>query len=191
MQRSEMNPEAENYYSYHPIVDLAEPIIVIGSPQARPGMVVATIGCLTGLTVIELDRWVEHFVGCSVKKILESRGSASLHRERINLLERAVLNRPPALIAVDERFALKAGPGVLLDLPVKVLWLRDQSRSLRQGAGLCNAVENAIFTFIQWFRSVRVRVFRGRNVAATAILQIDGQHPWTIAQEVVRQLKSK
>lgn len=61
-----MNMSDSSYYDYHPTVQLARPLALGGVPGAPYREVGHHLATLTGLTLIDLDRWIEHQVGQSL-----------------------------------------------------------------------------------------------------------------------------
>lgn len=97
-----MNMSDSSYYDYHPTVQLARPLALGGVPGAPYREVGHHLATLTGLTLIDLDRWIEHQVGQSLWDFVREDGEEELRRKEFEYLNRALAAQPRGLIIVSE-----------------------------------------------------------------------------------------
>jgi len=95
------------YYGDHPgdtgaAIELPareRPLVLIGAPGAQVGSVAAALCSLTGWSLADLDRRVEHDAGRSLAALLQSEGPRMIRAREAAALARALQERPPAVIA--------------------------------------------------------------------------------------------
>jgi shikimate kinase len=97
----------DDYYAYSPTVVLEQPIAIIGFAGARVSVIAAAIVSLTGLPLIDLDRWIEHEVGASLAQFVLRKGEAALRATESLLLLRALDARPAGILALGEGAVLR------------------------------------------------------------------------------------
>lgn len=91
-----------DYYDYHPTVQLDRSIVLGGVPSAPYREVGHYLATLSGLTLVDLDRWLEHQVGTSLWDFVQAEGEDVLRRKESEYLERALNAHPHCLIIVGE-----------------------------------------------------------------------------------------
>jgi shikimate kinase len=118
--------------SAHPPLD--RPVVLVGVVGVGLSSIATTIGSLTGWSVTELDRRVEHEAGRSLAHARLKDGSGPVQERSRALLGRALRERPPALIAA--RAAVLAHPDTVQDVLSKAVLvvLRAPPSVLRAGA---------------------------------------------------------
>ena len=108
------------YYDYHPKVIPEQPIAIIGFPGARVALIGAAVSALTGLTLHELDRLIEHESGSTISLLVLNESESALRRLESKLLQRVLSSKPPGIITLGE--------GAMLD--------EDNRRRIKQQAKL-------------------------------------------------------
>ncbi len=93
---------SDDYYDYHPTVQIERPIVLGGVPSAPYREVGHYLATLSGLTLVDLDRWLEHQVGTSLWDFVQAEGEDALRRGESEYLERALNAHPHGLIIVGE-----------------------------------------------------------------------------------------
>lgn len=97
----------DDYYSYQPTVTLARPLVLCGFVCAPVSDLGSLLAQRTGLPYIELERWMEHELGEGLAPAVERQGWPAVRGVERRLLDRALDDRPPAVIALPD--------GALLD----------------------------------------------------------------------------
>lgn len=184
----EMTSYADAYFSYHPTVMPEKPVVIVGSQQTHLGLVVAKLGCLTGLTVIEVDRWVEHTAGRSVQAIVRDRGEGTLRAMRLASFDQAIANKPPAIVALDEGFAHAAGADALRFDRATIFWLQceDSTPSLDGTRSPVVDMMHAALRSVRHLGAPWLRRSGGSRSDHRQMIRADGKHPWTTAKEILR-----
>ncbi len=90
------------YYDYHPTVALSRSVVLGGTPSAAYREVGHDLAALTGLPLIDLDRWLEHQVGQSLWDFLQREGEDKLRYMETELLVKSLSNSPCGLIIAGE-----------------------------------------------------------------------------------------
>ncbi len=96
-----------NYYDYGPLVLLQRPIALIGFLGVDPHGLGRDLAALSGLPLIEVDRWIEHEAGQSLVSLVQTQGIEALRQLEDRLLTRALATRPLGIIVL--------GDGVLIN----------------------------------------------------------------------------
>ena len=140
--------------------------------------------------MIKVDRWVEHTAGRSVQAIMRDRGEAKLQALRMATLERAIANKPPAIIALDDDCARAVGTADLRYDRATFFWLQREDDACRREGGR-SPVSNSLYATFRTVRHFGARWFRRRGSARTdqsRVIRADGTHPWTTAKEILGQI---
>ena len=95
------------YYDYDPILSLQRPIALTGFIGSGADGLGQAFSQRTGVPLVELDRWVEHRLGCSLSASALTGGEAPQRRAERELLPRALEEKPCPVIVL--------GDGTLLD----------------------------------------------------------------------------
>lgn len=91
-----------SYYDYHPTVQLERPVALGGMPGTPYREVGHYLASLTGLSILDLDRWLEHQVGKSLWDFVQSEGEQELRQKEFEYLDRALVAQPCGLLIVSE-----------------------------------------------------------------------------------------
>ena len=91
-----------SYYDYHPTLQLERPVALGGMPGTPYREVGHYLTSLTGLSLLDLDRWLEHQVGESLWDFMQSEGEHVLRQKEFEHLDRALLAEPCGLLIVGE-----------------------------------------------------------------------------------------
>ena len=91
-----------SYYDYHPTLQLERPVALGGMPGTPYREVGHYLTSLTGLPLLDLDRWLEHQVGESLWDFMQSEGEHVLRQKEFEHLDRALLAEPCGLLIVGE-----------------------------------------------------------------------------------------
>jgi shikimate kinase len=120
----------DGYYDYHPTLQLPRPVALTGFFGAGVAEVAAIVSQRTGLSVVELDRWIEHEAGCSLSALVLERGLEELRRIEARLLPRALAQLPPALIALGDGALLREDNRRHVERAADLLYLRAELETL-------------------------------------------------------------
>ena len=69
-----------NYYEHEPLVLLQRPIALIGFLGVDQHGLGRDLAALSGLTLIEVDRWIEHEAGQSLVSLVQTQGIEALRQ---------------------------------------------------------------------------------------------------------------
>ena len=69
-----------NYYEHGPLVLLQRPIVLIGSLGVDQHGLGRDLAALSGLPLIEVDRWIEHEAGQSLVSLVQTQGIEALRQ---------------------------------------------------------------------------------------------------------------
>lgn len=81
---------------------LSRPVALIGYPGVAYRQIGRDLASLTGLTLIDLDRWLEQAAGMSLWAVLRGRGLEILRDLESSLLTRALAARPYGLLLLGD-----------------------------------------------------------------------------------------
>jgi shikimate kinase len=116
----------QGYYDYHPTHHLDRHLTLVSFVNQLTRTVAHTLASTTGLPLSLIDELVEHELGGSAHKIIESRGLDVWRSAEKREVAKAVASRPPSIIALGEgtlsdpdslNLALDASELVYLYLP--------------------------------------------------------------------------
>jgi shikimate kinase len=126
----------DGYYSYQPAVTLDRPLCLIGFMGAGVGAVGSTLGALTGLTWIDLDRRVEHAAGRSISHLVLREGLDAWRTIERGELRRALGARPPRIVSLGDGALLDDDNRALVKERAQLVYLRapveDLARAVRR-----------------------------------------------------------
>ena len=97
-----MSMSNSSYYDYHPTIQLERPVVLGGMPGTPYREVGHYLASLTGLSILDLDRWLEHQVGKSLWDFVQSEGEEVLRQKEFEYLDRALVAQPRGLLIVSE-----------------------------------------------------------------------------------------
>ena len=126
----------DGYYDHHPSVHLARPIVLWGFMGSLCDRVASSLGALTGLPSVDLDRRVEHRAGRSVSRIVLEEGSCEYRHVEQDALAQALSDRPFGVIALGEGALLHPGNLERLRAEATTVYLQwplaDLARNIRR-----------------------------------------------------------
>ena len=96
-----------NYYDPGPLILLQRPVSLIGFPGVDQHGLGRDLAALSGLPLIEVDRWIEHEAGQSLGALVQTRGLAALRQLEDRFLDRALAARPPGVLVLGDGALLK------------------------------------------------------------------------------------
>jgi shikimate kinase len=99
----------DGYYDHHPSTQLDRPIVLWGFMGSLCDRVASSLGALTGLPSVDLDRRVEHRAGRSVSQLVLEAGSCEYRHVEQDVLTQALADRPYGVIALGEGALLHPG----------------------------------------------------------------------------------
>ena len=96
-----------NYYEYGPLVLLQRPIVLIGFLGVDQHGLGRDLAALSGLPLIEVDRWIEHEAGQSLVSLVQTQGIEALRQLEDRFLTQALTTRPPGIIVLGDGALIK------------------------------------------------------------------------------------
>ena len=96
-----------NYYEHGPLVLLQRPIALIGFLGVDQHGLGRDLAALSGLTLIEVDRWIEHEAGQSLVSLVQTQGIEALRQLEDRFLTQALATRPPGIIVLGDGALIK------------------------------------------------------------------------------------
>ena len=96
-----------NYYEHGPLVLLQRPIALIGFLGVDQHGLGRDLAALSGLPLIEVDRWIEHEAGQSLVALVQTQGIEALRQLEDRFLAQALATRPPGIIVLGDGALLK------------------------------------------------------------------------------------
>jgi shikimate kinase len=102
-----MQTPANDYYAYQPTIRLRQPLVVTGYPGLPFRTLAYELAEMTGLSLTDVDRWVEHEVGTSLSSLVREQGMAALRRRQATLVSRSLATSPPRLLVISDQVLLE------------------------------------------------------------------------------------
>ena len=96
-----------NYYEPGPLVLLQRPVVLIGFPGVDQHGLGRDLAALSGLPLIEVDRWVEHAAGQSLVGLVQTQGLEAVRQLEDRFLAQALAARPPGIVVLGDGALLK------------------------------------------------------------------------------------
>ena len=96
-----------NYYEPGPLVLLQRPVVLIGFPGVDQHGLGRDLAALSGLPLIEVDRWIEHAAGQSLVGLVQTQGLAVVRQLEDRFLAQALAARPPGIVVLGDGALLK------------------------------------------------------------------------------------
>ena len=96
-----------NYYEHGPLVLLQRPIVLIGFLGVDQHGLGRDLAALSGLPLIEVDRWIEHEAGQSLFSLVQTQGIEALRQLEDRFLAQALTTRPSGIIVLGDGALLK------------------------------------------------------------------------------------
>lgn len=96
-----------NYYDPSPLVLLQRPLALIGFLGVDQHGLGRDLAALSGLPLIEVDRWIEHQAGQSLAALVQTQGLRALRQLEDRFLAQALAARPPGIIVLGDGALIK------------------------------------------------------------------------------------
>ena len=96
-----------NYYEYGPLVLLQRPVALIGFLGVDQHGLGRDLAALSGLPLIEVDRWIEHAAGQSLVSLVQTQGIEALRQLEDRFLAQALTTRPPGIVVLGDGALIK------------------------------------------------------------------------------------
>lgn len=96
-----------NYYEYGPLVLLQRPVALIGFLGVDQHGLGRDLAALSGLPLIEVDRWIEHEAGQSLASLVQTQGIEALRQLEDRFLAQALTTRPSGIIVLGDGALIK------------------------------------------------------------------------------------
>ena len=96
-----------NYYEHGPLVLLQRPVALIGFLGVDQHGLGRDLAALSGLPLIEVDRWIEHAAGQSLVSLVQTQGIEALRQLEDRFLAQALTTRPPGIIVLGDGALIK------------------------------------------------------------------------------------
>ena len=97
---------AQDYYSYQPTIRLRQPLAITGYPGLPFRTLAYELAAMTGLSLIDVDRWVEHQMGTSLSNLVKESGLEALQCRESQLVLRSLAPSPPHLLVFSDQVLL-------------------------------------------------------------------------------------
>ena len=107
MPTSERREILSNYYEHGPLVLLQRPVVLIGFLGVDQHGLGRDLAALSGLPLIEVDRWIEHEAGQSLVSLVQTQDIEALRQLEDRFLAQALVTRPPGIIVLGDGALLK------------------------------------------------------------------------------------
>ncbi len=102
-----MQAPANDYYTYQPTIQLRKPLAITGYPGLPFRTLAYELAAMTGLSLIDVDRWVEHQVGTSLSNLVRENGIEALRRREASLVLHSLAPSPPHLLIFSDQALLE------------------------------------------------------------------------------------
>ena len=96
-----------NYYEHGPLVLLQRPVVLIGFLGVDQHGLGRDLAALSGLPLIEVDRWIEHEAGQSLVSLVQTQGIEALRQLEDRFLAQALTTRPSGIIVLGDGALIK------------------------------------------------------------------------------------
>ena len=96
-----------NYYEHGPLVLLQRPVVLIGFLGVDQHGLGRDLAALSGLPLIEVDRWIEHVAGQSLVSLVQTQGMEALRQLEDRFLAQALTTRPPGIVVLGDGALIK------------------------------------------------------------------------------------
>ena len=96
-----------NYYEHGPLVLLQRPVALIGFLGVDQHGLGRDLAALSGLPLIEVDRWIEHEAGQSLISLAQTQGIEALRQLEDRFLAQALVTRPSGIIVLGDGALIK------------------------------------------------------------------------------------
>ena len=96
-----------NYYEHGPLVLLQRPVVLIGFLGVDQHGLGRDLAALSGLPLVEVDRWIEHEAGQSLVSLVQTQGVEVLRQLEDRFLAQALTSRPPGIVVLGDGALIK------------------------------------------------------------------------------------
>ena len=96
-----------NYYEHGPLVLLQRPVVLIGFLGVDQHGLGRDLAALSGLPLIEVDRWIEHEAGQSLFSLVQTQDIEVLRQLEDRFLAQALTTRPPGIVVLGDGALIK------------------------------------------------------------------------------------
>ena len=96
-----------NYYEHGPLVLLQRPVVLIGFLGVDQHGLGRDLAALSGLPLIEVDRWIEHEAGQSLVSLVQTQSIEVLRQLEDRFLAQALATRPSGIVVLGDGALLK------------------------------------------------------------------------------------
>ena len=96
-----------NYYEHGPLVLLQRPVVLIGFLGVDQHGLGRDLAALSGLPLVEVDRWIEHEAGQSLVSLVQTQGIEALRQLEDRFLAQALTSRPPGIVVLGDGALIK------------------------------------------------------------------------------------
>lgn len=185
-----------DYYSYHPTVSLERPVVLAGFFGMELGIVAGVISQRTGVSVVELERWIEHEAGKSVSELVLLEGERALRQRELPMLKRALKDTPPPLVTLSDATLTEYDARRLVMVDTKLIYLKADLEDLYQR--ILRGLEASPGCYWPWVLQPPQSpkdleaLFQDRRAgyeSAHLTLDVTGKHPNAIAELVMGHLE--
>ena len=98
-----------SYYEHGPLVLLQRPLVLIGFLGVDQHGLGRDLAALSGLPLIEVDRWIEHAAGQSLVALVQTQGIEALRQLEDRFLAQALTTRPSGIVVLGDGALIKRG----------------------------------------------------------------------------------
>ena len=127
------HPSPYGYYDPAPSTPLKRPICVIGFMGSESHMITALCSSLTGQPLIDLDDWVEHEAGVSLRELYKTRGASAWRALELKGLKRALSASRPSMIALGDGALLPSEARTLQRSSAALVYIKRPLTALYEG----------------------------------------------------------
>ena len=96
-----------NYYEHGPLVLLQRPVVLIGFLGVDQHGLGRDLAALSGLPLVEVDRWIEHEAGQSLVSFVQTQGIEALRQLEDRFLAQALTSRPSGIVVLGDGALIK------------------------------------------------------------------------------------
>ena len=105
--QTRMQAPGHDYYTYQPTIQLRKPLAITGYPGLPFRTLAYELAAMAGLSLVDVDRWVEHQVGTSLSNLVEEHGLEALRRRESRLVLQSLAPSPPHLLIFSDQALLE------------------------------------------------------------------------------------
>ena len=149
-----------DYYDYAPTVVMTRSVVLGGMPGTPYREVGYELAALTGVSLMDLDRWVEHRIGRTIWDYKRSISAPMIGKLEDQALLKALSSLPNGLIIAGEMTlaneinlrAIRNSAGLaFLKLSPEVAYWRVRDKIAERGPRQYHSIEHPLTTFEQFY----------------------------------------